>query len=103
MRRLPLLMLGLLASCWSGARATDTSDEALIAAPPFGPEPKGTACKYPIVLEHGFAGSSDPKSIWSFNGVKEALEADGHVVHLSDVPPFDTVAVRAGYLAEHVR
>lgn len=102
-------LLGVVASlgfvgCSAEAQdGTASGDDELISAPPFGPEPRGVAARHPIVLEHGFMGSSDARSIWAFNGVKEALERDGHTVHLSNVPPFHSAAVRAAELAKHVR
>lgn len=80
----------------------------MVTAPAIGPEPAGAACKYPIVLEHGFMGSSydDPAgkgSVWAFHRVKEALERDGHFVFPSSVEPFNSVAVRAQSLAKNIR
>ncbi len=67
---------------------------------PLGPTPAGAATKYPIVLAHGFNTSTT--NFWRFNDVDVALQADGHDVTLGSVPPFDTPAVRAGFLAEQV-
>lgn len=69
-------------------------------APVLGADPSGSATQYPIVLEHGFAGSTS--NMWAFNGVASALRRDGHVVYESEVPPFDEPAVRATYLSEVV-
>jgi triacylglycerol lipase len=69
-------------------------------ADPLGPDPAGVSTQYPIVLAHGFMGS--PTNFWAFNGVEEALEADGHVVYSGEVPPFHSPAVRAETLAAQV-
>ncbi len=67
---------------------------------PLGPAPQGSPTQYPIILAHGFNTSTT--NFWRFNGVDVALRADGHEVVLGSVPPFDTPAVRASYLAEQV-
>ncbi len=69
-------------------------------ADPLGPDPQGDPAQYPIVLAHGFMGS--PTSIWAFLNVKEALEADGHIVYEGEVPPFHSPQVRAEQLAPTV-
>lgn len=76
------------------------SDDALIGAPPLGPNPVGSRTRHAIVLAHGFDAS--PTNRWGFQGVAEALTADGHVVHVAAVPPYETPAVRAKALALHV-
>ncbi len=70
------------------------------AQPPLGPEPQGTATRFPILLAHGFNTSTT--NFWRFNDVDVALEADGHVARLGSVPPFDTPQVRAEFLADQV-
>jgi triacylglycerol lipase len=40
--------------------------------------------------------------ILTYHGVREALAADGHVVHQTQVPPFDSVAVRGDALAAQI-
>ncbi len=60
----------------------------------------GRHTQYPIVLHHGFNASPDNE--WGFYKVKEALEADGHVVYVSWVRPFGSVADRTTDLAEIV-
>jgi triacylglycerol lipase len=67
---------------------------------PLGPEPEGEAAKYPFVLAHGFDAS--PENRWGFYGVKEALEADGHQVFVAEVPPYQSVDIRAQSLATEV-
>jgi triacylglycerol lipase len=54
--------------------------------------------RYPIVLLHGInsSGVEGTTNITGFYRVREALERDGHEVHAFSVPPFNSVAVRAG-------
>lgn len=59
-----------------------------------------TAARYPIVLMHGFNAS--PTSYWGFNGVAAQLRRDGHTVVETSVPPYDSVPVRARYLATQI-
>jgi triacylglycerol lipase len=68
--------------------------------PALGPEPAGFSARHPIVLAHGFDAS--PTNRWGFNGVAKALEADGHIVHVASVPPYNSPEVRAMFLADHV-
>lgn len=67
---------------------------------PLGPEPAGLSTRFPIVLAHGFDAS--PTNRWGFNGVAEALKADGHIVEVASVPPYNSPEVRAMFLADHV-
>lgn len=69
-------------------------------ADPLGPEPQGTATRFPIVLAHGFMGSST--NFWAFHGVEEVLRADGHAVIEGEVPPFHAPSVRAERLAAQI-
>ncbi|RPI61425.1 MAG: hypothetical protein EHM50_05690, partial [Lysobacterales bacterium] len=69
-------------------------------APVLGPEPSGDPTRHPILLAHGFNTSTT--NFWRFNDVDLALIADGHEVVLGSVPPFDTPAVRAGFLAKQL-
>jgi triacylglycerol lipase len=98
---------GLLDVCgrygWYGDGACDwfcSSPDPDCGVPALGPEPAGEATTYPIVLAHGFDAS--PENRWGFYGVEEALVADGHTVYVAQVPPYNAVEVRAGYLAEQV-
>lgn len=68
--------------------------------PPLGPEPGGDSTIHPLVLAHGFDAS--PRNRWGFYEVAETLAADGHAVHVAEVPPYDAVAVRAEHLARHI-
>jgi triacylglycerol lipase len=102
----PVALLSWVAAAGCSADVDDdvaSGDDELVFAPPHGDEPRGMPTRHPIVLEHGFMGAADARSIWSFNGVKDALERDGHTVHESSVPPFNSAAVRARELAKHVR
>jgi triacylglycerol lipase len=65
--------------------------------PQLGPDPGGPATRHPIVLHHGMAGGRS--WILTYAGIREALAADGHAVVQTQVPPFDSVEVRAGALA----
>ncbi|HET6582274.1 MAG TPA: alpha/beta fold hydrolase [Nannocystaceae bacterium] len=71
-----------------------------VPPPPLGAEPAGDATQFPIILAHGFNTSTT--NFWRFNDVDVALAADGHVVRLGSVPPFDTPMVRAQFLADQV-
>jgi triacylglycerol lipase len=97
------ITVGALSGC-SGANdaSSASSDEgsALSAAPASFADPSGTATVYPIVLLHGFNASTT--NDWSFYEVQDALEADGHVVYESLVPPFDSVEVRSAALATFI-
>jgi triacylglycerol lipase len=72
------------------------------ATPPpvLGPTPSGSPTRFPIILAHGFNTSTT--NFWRFNDVDVALVEDGHVARLGSVPPFDTPAVRAEFLADQV-
>jgi len=98
-------LLGLLvalAGCAGDEETSPSSDEQDLTSSKggLGPEPTGEAARYPIVLAHGFDGS--PTNKWGFYRVAEALEADGHRVYVATVPPYNSVADRAAYLADHV-
>ena len=99
------------AAFFSGCAAEEAASEEeapsqeddLTAAPPLGPEPRGSAVRHPIILHHGFAGSTDTRSIWSFYKVRDALLRDGHpIVHEAQVAPFNGIEVRAVDFAKHV-
>jgi triacylglycerol lipase len=68
--------------------------------PLIGATPSGAHTKYPIVLHHGLAGGR--AWILTYNGIREALQADGHTVVQTQVPPFDSVEVRAAALAQQI-
>jgi triacylglycerol lipase len=89
-----------LALCASGCADESGSREGeAVEVAPIGPEPAGAPAQYPFVLEHGFAASPE---LNGFDGVAGALEADGHKVYVSSVPPFQTARIRAEHLAETV-
>jgi len=99
--RMLVLAASTLVACGGARDESEESYEAeFITAAPLFPAPRGRAAKLPIVLAHGFMGSST--NIWSFHRVADALRRDGHVVFESDVPPFDAPDVRAKYLATTV-
>jgi triacylglycerol lipase len=105
-RSLSVLMLLAVAACSQGAESSNAADDTTaesddeLRADPLGPTPEGSHTRYPIVLAHGFDGS--PTNRWGFYGIKEALEADGHIVHVAAVPPYDSPDVRAKALALHI-
>lgn len=68
--------------------------------PPLGPKPSGSPTVFPIVLAHGF--NAGRGGFWGFYHVREALEADGHVVYLAEVPPFASTADRAVSLGRQI-
>jgi triacylglycerol lipase len=95
MRRLAalgLVLLSSLAGCASESGGADAvaGEEAFTAH----------ASRYPIVLAHGFDGSTTNR--WAFYRVAETLRADGHLVHAAQVSPYKSVPVRAAELAKHV-
>ena len=69
-------------------------------AEPLGPEPRGDATRYPIVLLHGF--NAGREGSWSFHRVEEALEADGHEVYAAEVHAFASTKTRATALASQI-
>ncbi len=99
-----LVALVATASGCSGASdaSSASTDEgsALSAAPASFADPSGSPTVYPIVLLHGFNASTT--NDWSFYEVQDALEADGHAVYESLVPPFDSVEVRSAALATFI-
>lgn len=101
LRTVAPLMLLAVAACATeasdGADSAATTNDALAVV---GEDPHGVASKHAIVLAHGFDASDTNR--WSFNGVAEALGADGHLVHTARVSPYQSVAKRASELATHV-
>jgi triacylglycerol lipase len=71
---------------------------------PLGADPDAhprTPTKFPILFAHGFNASTVQ---WAFSDAAiTALENDGHQVFQGDVPPFDTVPVRATQLLQEVQ
>ena len=80
---------------WFCPRRDEDCDPA-----PLGPEPDGIATAHPILLHHGF--NAGARGMWSFYKVKEALEADGHLVVVTSVPPFASVRDRALALSQQI-
>ena len=89
-------LLGLTAC---GGDDVEQQTDDLFESKPIGPEPKGQAARYPIILHHGFAASASANG---FIGVEEALRADGHLVITAEAPPFQPADVRATFLAKYV-
>jgi triacylglycerol lipase len=93
---LVVLSAGCAASDDSGVESAAPQDLTTAAPALFtAPTDKLTA-KNPFVFVHAFNGSAT--NSWSFNGVKEALEADGDFVVLAEVAPFDGTPARAAEL-----
>lgn len=86
---------------WYGDEACDLFCDEHDPACVLGPDPEGSATAHPIVLAHGFDGSTTNR--WSFYKVKKALHEDGHTVIEAQVPPYQGPSVRAEYLAEDVK
>lgn len=81
---------------WYGDKACDwfcPEDDPDCAVDPLGSDPSGDPTSHPIVLHHGFMGADS--GLWAYNGVKSALEGDGHRVLQTEVPPFHSVETRA--------
>jgi triacylglycerol lipase len=100
------LVVGPLACAAESASddgATDREEAEFIgkpAAPLFTAPEQPRATKHPVVLAHGFHGSSD--NTWSFNGVAEALERDGHFVVRADVQTYNGTPERAATLVKEL-
>lgn len=104
-----LLVLAVAAGCAGGDAAPDdacTTEESCAArealsdaARPF-TVGRVEVTRNPIVLHHGFNASRT--NDWSFWKVKEALEADGHRVYVTQVEPFAGVPTRAKSLAAQI-
>lgn len=95
-----LLPVALAACAADPPPAAQEEDFTLPATAPLGADPKGKAAQYPVVLAHGFDGS--PTNRWGWYKVADTLRADGHKVHVAQVPPYDSVEVRAAALAKHI-
>jgi triacylglycerol lipase len=86
---------------WYGDRVCDRFCAKLDPdCPLIGNDPAGTPTRYPIILHHGMAGGRS--WILTYNGIAEALRADGHTVVQDMVPPFDGVEVRAQALKQAI-
>ncbi len=62
----------------------------------LGPDPVGQPTKFPFVIHHGFSGGHS--GFLAFNGVADALIADGHFAIQTETPPFNSTEVRAEQL-----
>jgi triacylglycerol lipase len=85
---------------WYGDGVCDRFCPRLDEDCPVAGAPAGDTTRYPIVLHHGMAGGRS--WILTYNGIREALEADGHIVVQTQVPPFDSVEVRGAALAKAI-
>jgi triacylglycerol lipase len=99
-RALPLALLVSLAACAPEESEVEANEQDLKGAKPLGPEPEGEPARFPFILCHGF--NAAPGAPGGFTGVADALRADGHEVFEAEVPPFEAVDVRAGFLAEEI-
>jgi triacylglycerol lipase len=86
---------GLLADLLCSAGATSHCDQE-----PLFPRESGEPTRYPIVLEHGFNSSSASNGLSLI--VASALRDAGYSAYVSDVPAYNSLEVRAPYLAETI-
>jgi pimeloyl-ACP methyl ester carboxylesterase len=101
---LPIVLLS--AACGGSADATASgSDQAFTEAKPLFADQIGpNRTHFPIMLEHGFASSAEPASIWRFADVADDLMKQGHLlVVAADVEPFNDVVARAATMEKNVR
>jgi triacylglycerol lipase len=106
MRLLGALFLVVL-GCQSNTLApSDGGDPDLYTAPPTEfPAPRLDAAMrqaYPIVLAHGMSGFKNIGPLNYYYGVADALQKDGHDVHVSTVDPFNSSEVRGAQLQTFV-
>ncbi len=102
---LSVLALLVTTACSGAAReGSQSASSDTSAAPSLFANPAGATCRYPIVLEHGFAASNEPSSPWAFVGAADDLMAQGHALVVADeVQPFGDVATRAATMADTLR
>jgi pimeloyl-ACP methyl ester carboxylesterase len=99
---LPLALLACSSS--SDTTSDDQSANFTEAKPLFADKIGATRAKFPILLEHGFASSAEPASIWRFADVADDLVKEGHaLVVAADVEPFNDVVARAATMEKNVR
>lgn len=101
------LLCGVLGACGEPSEAPDDPSDDVIPEEDLlsGEEPKadlilGRPTRYPIILVHGFAGST--ARITFHQRIVDALCNDGHQVHLASVPPFEPAEVRGAALATQI-
>ena len=82
--------------------AVDLADHAVPDRPLPDTRGPGHGPPYPIVLCHGFFGFENIGPIDYFYKVRPALEADGHVVQVPTVDPFNSTYVRGEQLLQQV-
>jgi triacylglycerol lipase len=97
----PLALLAAACAAPMDATPEHAGQAAIFDADPLFTAPtSGTLPTYPIVLAHGFDGSTTNR--WSFNGVADALRDAGFAVHEAEVAPYRAPSVRALELRDHV-
>src|SRR5262249_32920389 len=95
-----------LVACSSGDNAAtgDADSNFTEAKTLFADKIGDKRAHFPILLEHGFASSAEPASIWRFADVADDLMKQGHVlVVAADVEPFNDVVARAATMEKNVR
>lgn len=113
-----LTLMGMVGMVFLGGCAADPSSglagDLGLAAPPSstpagardlapGPiEAPPVRGPFPIVLAHGFSGFRNIGPIDYFYGVAQKLRADGHVVYVSQVVPYQTSEFRGKQLADYI-
>lgn len=93
-------VLGTAAGC--GPLADDELAPAPNVAGRLAPLTGCRGAPYPIVLAHGMAGWEKIGPVNYFFNVASDLRARGETVIESQVPPFESSAVRAGYLGRAI-
>ena len=93
----------LLAGCGNSTNRSPAS--VATATPGESPAPTATPAPLgppPIVLMHGMAGWTSIAGYEYFNGIPEALRADGWQVYTTKVDPYQSVEVRAAEAASQI-
>lgn len=97
--RLLCLGVGMLALVAAGCGPLDAEDPQSESASSQAALSSCRGAPYPVVLAHGFAGFERIGPINYFFNVAADLRSRGETVVEAQVPPFDSSAVRATYLA----
>lgn len=93
-------LVGTFAFAGCASEPEEEAEDSEGALAVIGEEPTGRASRHPIVLAHGFDASDT--NHFSYNGVEQALERDGHVVVTALVAPYQSVEKRAKELTKYV-
>jgi triacylglycerol lipase len=96
MYRLLLSSLLLVGACHGGINGSGFDSDTNLANLTCNPAP------YPIVLAHGMGGFDHLGPLEYFLGVADALRAQGETVYTTQVPPFQSSAVRGEELAKQL-